>query len=60
MVVNGSACPSFGAERPKGDLSPHEKADELGISGAEIAGYLGIDKSSINRALVKMDELMKK
>jgi REP element-mobilizing transposase RayT len=34
--------------------------DELGISGAEIARYLGVNTSSITRALAKKDEFVKK
>jgi hypothetical protein len=31
--------------------------EELGISGAEIARYLGVNTSSINRAPARMDHL---
>jgi len=34
--------------------------DELGISGAEIARYLGVNTSSITRAIAKKDEFVKK
>jgi putative transposase len=34
--------------------------EELGISGAEIARYLGVNTSSINRALARIDELIAK
>lgn len=37
----------------------HRSRTELGISGAEIARYLGVNTSSINRALAKMDEIIK-
>jgi putative transposase len=34
--------------------------EELGISGAEIARYLGVNTSSINRALARIEELIMK
>jgi DNA-binding MarR family transcriptional regulator len=34
--------------------------EELGISGAEIARYLGVNTSSINRTLARLDEVMEK
>jgi len=38
----------------------HRSKEELGISGAEIARYLGVNTSSINRTLARMDELIEK
>jgi len=38
----------------------YRSKEELGISGAEIARYLGVNTSSINRILVRMDELIVK
>jgi REP element-mobilizing transposase RayT len=38
----------------------YRSKEELGISGAEIARYLGVNTSSINRTLARMDELHKK
>ena len=38
----------------------YRSKEELGISGAEIARSLGVNTSSINRALAKMDESIKK
>ena len=35
----------------------HRSKEELVISGAEIARYLGVNTSSINRTLARMDEL---
>jgi len=35
----------------------HRSKEELGVSGAEIARHLGVNTSSINRALAKMDQL---
>ena len=37
----------------------YRSKEELGISGAEIARYLGVNTSSINRALAKKDEFIK-
>ena len=34
--------------------------EELGISGAEMARYLGVNTSSITRALARLEELMGK
>ncbi len=34
--------------------------DQLGVSGAEIARHLGVNTSSINRALARMDEIIVK
>ena len=34
----------------------YRSKEELGFSGAEIARYLGVNTSSINRALARMDE----
>jgi putative transposase len=38
----------------------YRSKEELGISGAEIARYLGVNTSSINRTLARMDELVVK
>jgi REP element-mobilizing transposase RayT len=38
----------------------YRSKEELGISGAEMARHLGVNTSSINRALAKMDEFTKK
>jgi len=38
----------------------YRSKEELGISGAEIARYLGVNTSSINRTLARMDELIAK
>ena len=38
----------------------YRSKEELGISSAEIARYLGVNTSSINRILVRMDELIVK
>ncbi len=38
----------------------YRSKEELGISGAEIARHLGVNTSSINRALAKMDEFIRK
>jgi hypothetical protein len=35
----------------------HRSKEELGVSGAEIARHLGVNTSSINRALAKTDQL---
>jgi len=35
----------------------HRSKEELRVSGAEIAPHLGVNTSSINRALAKMDQL---
>ena len=36
---------------------PYRTKEELGLSGAEIARYLGVNMSSINRTLALMDGL---
>jgi REP element-mobilizing transposase RayT len=38
----------------------YRSKEELGISGAEIARYLGVNTSSINRALARLDESIQK
>jgi hypothetical protein len=38
----------------------YRSKEELGISGAEIARYLGVNTSSINRTLARLDESIKK
>jgi DNA-binding MarR family transcriptional regulator len=38
----------------------YRSKEELGISGAEIARYLGVNTSSINRTLARLDELIEK
>jgi len=38
----------------------YRSKEELRISGAEIARYLGVNTSSINRSLARMDELIEK
>ncbi len=38
----------------------YRSKEELGISGAEIARYLGVNTSSINRTLARMDKLIEK
>jgi len=38
----------------------YRSKEELGISGAEIARYLGVNTSSINRTLARTDELIEK
>ena len=38
----------------------HRSKEELGISGAEIARYLGVNTSSITRTLDRMDGLNEK
>jgi len=38
----------------------YRSKEELGLSCAEIARHLGVNTSSINRALMKMDQLSKK
>jgi putative transposase len=38
----------------------YRSKEELGISGAEIARYLGVNTSSINRALARNDEFSKR
>jgi len=38
----------------------YRSKEELGISGAEIARYLGVNTSSINRILARIDELIEK
>jgi hypothetical protein len=38
----------------------YRSKEELGISGAEIARHLGVNTSSINRALAKMDKSIRK
>ena len=35
----------------------YRSKEELGISGAEIARFLGVNTSTINRTLARMDEL---
>ena len=36
----------------------HQGKEELGISGAEIARHLGVNTSSINRTLARVEELV--
>jgi DNA-binding MarR family transcriptional regulator len=38
----------------------YRSKEELGISGAEIARYLGVNTSSINRTLARLDESIEK
>jgi plasmid maintenance system antidote protein VapI len=38
----------------------YRSKEELGVSGAEIARYLGVNTSSINRILARIDELIEK
>jgi len=38
----------------------YRSKEELGVSGAEIARYLGVNTSSINRTLARMEELIVK
>jgi DNA-binding MarR family transcriptional regulator len=38
----------------------YRSKEELGISGAEIARYLGVNTSSINRTLARLDEAIEK
>jgi hypothetical protein len=43
-----------------GIMSPESRGkEELGISGAEIARHLGVNTSSINRSLARMEESTK-
>jgi hypothetical protein len=44
-------------QRPQ---SPLQDCSLSTISGAEIARYLGVNTSSINRTLARMDELIEK